>query len=161
MQEHDSLNQTPEAVLPESVALELYSPRQAGAGAYLGGPFAALFFIRSNFKTTGDESKAKETLTIGIPIAIGFCVLSYLITLVPHNPGSSPAMLVNLAYLGITQWYVGAKQLSKDKIEASAEYTFQSNWKVTGIGILFGISTFILFVAIALVLNAIGVIQVA
>ena len=161
MQEDEVLDQTNNANAPEDVVRELYSPRQAGVGSYLGGPFAALYFIWSNFKTTGDETRAKGTLTIGIPVAIGFCILAYLITLVPHNQGSSPAMLVNLIYLAIAQWYVGAKQLSKEKIKQSSDYTFQSNWKVTGIGIAIGISTFIILMIVALLLNAIGVIHIA
>ena len=70
-------------------------------------------------------------------------------------------MLVNLIYLAIAQWYVGAKQLSKEKIKQSSDYTFQSNWKVTGIGIAIGISTFIILMIVALLLNAIGVIHIA
>ena len=161
MQEDEVIDQTNSANIPEDVVRRLYSPRQAGIGSYLGGPFAALYFIWSNFKTIEDEARARQTLTIGIPIAVGFYILAYLITLVPHNQGSSPAIVVSLVYLAIAQWYVDSRQLSKDKIEQSSEYTFQSNWKVAGIGIGLGILTFIILIIIVLLLNLIGVIHIA
>jgi hypothetical protein len=43
----------------------IYSPKQVLAGSFLGGPIALVYFLRTNFKTLGNQSAATQTVIWG------------------------------------------------------------------------------------------------
>lgn len=118
------------AVSPQAAGRPLFTPRQVYAGSMLGGPFAAVYFIWKNFKTLGDGRRARRTLALG-------GVLSALFVLIlPFLPEKTPNLVIPLGYSWLAFYLVKALQKSKEQIAASELFTFQSNWKVAGVGLL-------------------------
>jgi hypothetical protein len=42
----------------------VYSPNQAALGTFLGGPFASLYFLKTNFEVLGSENSKKKYYSI-------------------------------------------------------------------------------------------------
>lgn len=119
----------------------IYSPNQVKAGAFLGGPLAAVYLLKSNYEALEKRDLASLTLWIGLG---GTLLLIALLSVVPEH---FPKMVIPLAYSLGAGYFASEFQVRKDAISASERLTFQSNWKVVGVSLL-GIVVF-LVIAIA------------
>ncbi len=108
---------------------KIYSPNQIAIGTFLGGPLAAIFFLKRNFDTLGKEELSKQTLKIGLVVSL------IIIAILPYLPEATPSILIPMLYLFPTIMVVKTFQISKDEIMNAEEYSFQSSWKVFGISL--------------------------
>lgn len=110
---------------------KLFSPIQAGIGAFCGGPLATTCFLKLNFDILEDTKKAKLTLLWGLPLSFLILVGCFFL---PQIPGI--AIGFSMGYAATAQRFTEQYQLSKKAIEQSELYEFESNWKVAGISLL-------------------------
>lgn len=107
----------------------LFSPNQIGAGSFLGGPFAAVYFLWSNFTALGKPGAARATLLWGgLFTALTLAVLPFL-------PEKFPNMLIPLTYTVAARMVAEKNQLSKQAIAQSQEFDFQPIGTVVGLSI--------------------------
>ncbi|HEY2685666.1 MAG TPA: hypothetical protein VGI93_19305 [Steroidobacteraceae bacterium] len=109
---------------------QAYTPMQVRVGSWLGGPIAAVFFLRENFRVLDRSAQAKATLLWGA----AFCVASF--SLLPFLPDRFPDYLVPLAYSYAAGAIAAKWQLPKQAIVNSTAYQLQSNWRLCGISLL-------------------------
>ena len=108
---------------------------------------AAVYFLRRNFQTLGNPDAARKTLWWGILFNIAITAV------IPFLPDRFPNYVLPLAYSWAAHGIAASKQLSKEAIASSHEFSFASNWRVVGIALIFLIATgalwFALFLAMA------------
>jgi len=110
--------------------IPLYSPLQAAAGAFLGGPVGLIYFIHANFAALGNEEHKKKTLIYG-----GMLLVALLVIL-PLLPEWFPSLPFTIAYVIAARYVVDNYQVSKQGIIDSPQYDFHSNWRVVGFSLL-------------------------
>lgn len=132
---------------------KMYSPTQIAAGTYLGGPFAGIYFLKSNFDTLGQSELSKKTLLIGCIITI------LLIGILPFVPENTPNSLIPILYLIPVVMIVKRYQLSKEAILESTEYSFQSSWKVFGMSLAWMLAFFFVAMIFMFTLDLAGMIS--
>jgi hypothetical protein len=103
---------------------------QAAIGSLLGGPVGLIYFLRQNFMALGNTAAARKTLIFGVVLIIA------LIVVLPLLPENFPSTPFNLMYIFVARGVADKYQLSKQGIIDSADYRFQSSWKVFGMGLL-------------------------
>jgi hypothetical protein len=108
----------------------MYTPGQVGAGAFLGGPVALLYFVRSNFLALGDEVAARRTLLFGGLFAVAF--FGVLMLLPDGVPNATTSVALMLA--GYT--YAERAQMTRQAIVASPGHFAHSGWLVFGMSLL-------------------------
>lgn len=122
---------------------KVFSPIQAAAGSFLGGPLASTIFISQNFSALNESEKKSTTLIAGAIIIFALIVISL------NLPDNFPGFIFTIATIVATRLMVEKKQFTKEKIEESEQLTFHSNWLVFGIGVLSLLLTFaVVFVII-------------
>src|SRR5450631_1834946 len=109
----------------------LYTPLQIRAGSFLGGPIAAVYFLRKNFRVLDKVPEARTTLVWGVAFVVG------LLVLVPVLPDHFPNYVIPLFYSFAAGSMAEKWQLQKQAIVDSGRYQFQSNWRVFGLALLF------------------------
>jgi hypothetical protein len=109
----------------------LYSPNQIGGGSFLGGPFAAVYFIWANFRALGEPSRAAAAMFWGVVF-----VVVILLTL-PFLPEKFPNIIIPAVYSVAARLIAENYQLKKQAIADSDQYDFQSTWKVVGLALAF------------------------
>ncbi len=119
--------------------MKMYSPSQVGLGSFWGGPIASVIFLRSNFRKLGKVTEARNTLIYGILFIV------VLLGILPFIPDWFPNIAIPLAYCLYAKSVAEKMQLKREEIAESEEYTFESNWKVFGIGT----ATLLVFLVIA------------
>jgi hypothetical protein len=128
----DGLLDADDALAAEDAADNLvcmYSPWQIGSGAILGGPIAALYFLRANFIAMENNRLAKVTLLYGIPLVVAiFCLSCFLPTRL--NVG------LTAAYVLGAREFARQFQLSKQAITEDPRYKLASNWRVFSIALI-------------------------
>lgn len=133
--------------------LKLYSPFQIALGSFFGGPIALVYFLWENFKTLGKLEAAKQTIIWGIVFNL------FLLASLQLLPNTFPEIVIPFVYSLFAMQLVSSKQMSRDAIQESINYRFQSNWRV----FIYGLVLFITWLAIAFPLikmfTAIGVID--
>lgn len=122
--------------------ISIYSPKQVSAGSFLGGPIAAVYFLRRNFQALGNPDAARRTLWWGIVFNIAVAAV------IPFLPDRFPNYVLPLAYSWAAYGIAASKQLSKETIASSPEFSFESNWRVVGIAIVFLVATVALWFAL-------------
>lgn len=141
----ENIYEAPQSTIASAGAGELakiYSPNQVLGGSFWGGPIAVVYFLWKNYVVLGKLEEAKNCLVFG-----SVFILVVLVGL-PFLPESFPNIVIPIAYsIGAKQLAVSS-QLDKKQIIESESYTFQSNWKVLGIGTL----TLLLFLVVAIFL---------
>lgn len=144
---------TPAASLSTSPAapVRLYSPVQVAAGVFLGGPVGAVYFLRANFLALKDDERAQAALLYGLLFVIAAISLAFVL------PKNFPSMPLNIAYMFGARQIAETKQLSKQAIEDSAEYDFQSNWRVVGLSLLCLLGSVLVAMAAYWPMHALGV----
>lgn len=124
-------NQLPQATKAAKMGdIQLYTPRQAGFGTFLGGPLAGIYMLYWNFEAMNEPDLAKSTLVIG-----GVCCLA-MIGVLPflpdHFPGSALPVAYTLSIVHMMKHY----QLNKEDIENSLGYVCQSSWRAALISLV-------------------------
>lgn len=110
--------------------VKVYTPTQVACGALVGGPIGLVYFLWANFKSLMQESKAKNTLLIGI-VAVVFFVFT-----LPFIPDGIPSSVSTVVYILIGKFVAERMQMTKDDIFASENHDFFSNWRVFGLGLV-------------------------
>jgi hypothetical protein len=126
--------------------ISIYSPKQVLAGSFLGGPVAAIYFLRRNFQALGNPDAARKTFWWGIVFNIAVAAV------MPLLPDRFPNYVLPLAYSWAAHGIAASKQLSKEMIASSPEFSFASNWRVVGLAIVFLVATVALWFALFLLL---------
>ncbi|MGX9417354.1 hypothetical protein ACXJY6_05145 [Vibrio sp. RC27] len=109
-------------VKKEEKSKKVYSPMQISIGTYLGGPLAAIYFLKVNFDTLGKKQFSNRTLFYGSLIVL--C----LILLVPFLSLHLSSSIIPLLYLFPTMFIAHKYQLTRDKIDDSKEFDMQPYW---------------------------------
>lgn len=144
----DIANTNPQAsVNPAPV----YSPGQSAFAAFLGGPLASIWCMRSNFQVLGKEEWRRKT---GL---YGAFVLVAMILVLPFLPDKFPNFVIPVITIGMTQTLVQRYQFSKQAIIESRALVFHSNWRAAGIGLLAMVITIVAIVAFMSALQYLGV----
>ena len=131
----------------------LYTPLQVRLGSFLGGPIAAAYFLRENFRVLGKVTEARSTVVWGAAFIAGLMVL------LPFLPERFPNYLIPLLYSYAAGSVAGKWQLQKQAILTSGIYGVQSNWRVFGLALLFMIAFMIILFAELFCLNGLGLIH--
>lgn len=135
------------------MATKLYSPRQATLASFIGGPFAAVYILRENFTALEQPARSRAALLWG-----GGFILA-LFAILPFLPAEFPNLVLPIAYSVTVGELVKIYQLSKDKIQQSDVYQFQSNWRVAGVSVAALVLLAVLMVILTLVLGYLGAIE--
>lgn len=131
----------------------LYSPTQAAMAAFLGSPLASALVMKTNFAVIGDSAGEKNSVKFGsMAVALLLCLLPFL-------PENFPGSVIPVVTIVTTRLLVEKYQLTKAAIASSEEYQFQSNWKVASVGLITGLITMAIAVALILVLGSLGVVD--
>ena len=112
-----------------------------------------LFFLWNNFKTLGKSNEAKFTVIYGIVFIMA------LITLLQFVPQQIPGIVIQVVYSLCALQIVNSMQMSKEDIEQTANYSFQSNWRVLAYGVCLYIMWFAIIYPTTNFLAALGVIN--
>ena len=124
----------------------IYSPKQIFLGSFVGGPIAAVYFLRKNFLTLENDAAASQTLLFGIIFNIAF--ISLMIVL----PKNFPNFVVPLGYCLVAQSISQSMQFKKESMTASSEFHFESNGKLVGIALAYFLATCALWILIFMAL---------
>jgi len=114
----------------QSTSKFVFSPSQAALGCVFGGPLAAAYFIRHNFKALGQEQAVRKTVNIGSFIVI------VVICMMPLLPKEFPSILLNLPAVIFARYFIENKQFTKQQIEDDQTLVFQSVNKVVGVSVI-------------------------
>ncbi|WP_346838129.1 hypothetical protein [Microbulbifer sp. SAOS-129_SWC] len=134
---------------------EIYSPNQITAGSFLGGPIAAIYFLRSNYLIIGKLEHAKKVLVFGILFII------ILIGIIPFVPENLPNLFIPFVYTLAAKQIAAATQPSREEIDKDTRYSFPSNWKVLGITLISAIIFIIVLAAAMFFMDGIGLINLS
>jgi hypothetical protein len=116
---------------------KLYSAGQVLGGSYLGGPFAAIYFLKKDFETLGKPETGKNVLIFGI---IGTVILIPILLFIPEN---FPDSAIGLSYSCAAWSFALQNNLRRTEIQAAGIYECHSNWRVIGIALI-GIAAFLI-----------------
>ncbi|PKG76213.1 hypothetical protein CXF86_04720 [Shewanella sp. GutCb] len=133
------------------VAGVVYSPTQAALGAFLGGPFASLYFLKTNFEVLKSEKSKKNT------IALGSIIIFSLLLILPFLPDNFPNIVIPLLTVTITKALVEKFQFTKEDIEISEGLKYQSNWGVLWTSIICLVLLLIAVTVFILIIEILGV----
>ncbi len=133
--------------------LKLYSPFQVALGSFFGGPLAMVYFLWQNFKTLGKQHAAKQTIIWGVVFNLALLVSLQLL------PNKFPEIVIPFIYSLVAMQMVTSWQMSKEAIEASINYHFQSNWRVFAYGTALFFTWLVMAFPIIKMFTAIGVID--
>ena len=111
-------------------AKKVLSPAQIAIVSFWGGPIATVYYLRKNYLATGNKELAQKALLYGTLFII------FMLGLLPFLPEKFPNTALPLANCLAARMIAETTQLKKEQIEGSEEYTFESNWKIFGVGIL-------------------------
>ena len=111
--------------------MPMYSPAQIFGGAFLGGPIALVYFLYRNFLSLDREVEARATLVWGVAFNVA------ILALIPFLPDKFPNSVIPLSYAIFGRSLAQSKQLTREAISSSEQFTFQSNWRVFWMAVLF------------------------
>lgn len=134
---------------------KVYSPTQAALGAFLGGPIASAYFIKQNFFALKDDESIKKTNLFG-SLAIAF-----ILVILPFLPENFPNMLIPIITIVSTKLLIEKFQFKKEDISNSEDLDFQSNWRVFFVGLISLIIFLVIIASLMLVLDTLGILNVA
>ncbi|SDI24964.1 hypothetical protein [Winogradskyella thalassocola] len=114
--------------------LKFYSQKSIGIATFIGGPLAAGYLIKENYKALNENDKGKTALIISI---IATVVIFGSLFLIPE------AIMDKVPNMVIPAVYTGLVYLLVDKIHGTILDTheahnnvFYSGWKAAGIGLI-------------------------
>lgn len=133
---------------------KLYSPNQVGIGSFLGGPFAAIYFVWSNFRAMGSTAEARTTMILGVIVCVA------LLFILPVLPESFPNLAIPIVYTVVARLVAEKMQMSKADIERSETYGFQSVGNVAGFAVALLVAFVVVFFAWILALAYFGLVTI-
>lgn len=101
-----------------------YTKGQILLGTFIGGPLAAIYFLKKNFDAMGDANQSQKTVKIGL------ILLVFLLVILPLLPEAIPSVAYSVAYAAATH-----------TIYAHHQQTFLKNhprfshWNTAGVAI--------------------------
>ncbi|WP_076414438.1 hypothetical protein [Shewanella sp. UCD-KL12] len=128
----------------------VYSPTQAALGSFLGGPFASLYFLKTNFEVLKSEKSKKNT------IALGSIIIFCLLLILPFLPDNFPNMIIPILTVTITKALVEKFQFTKEDIEISEGLKYQSNWGILWTSIICLVLLLIAVTVFILIIEGLG-----
>ena len=128
----------------------VYSPTQAALGSFIGGPFASLYFLKTNFEVLRNEKSKKNT------IALGSIFIFSLLLILPFLPDNFPNMVIPLLIVTITKALVEKFQFTKEDIEISEGLKYQSNWGILWTSIICLVLLLIAVTVFILIIEGLG-----
>jgi hypothetical protein len=134
---------------------KVFSPTQAAAGAFLGGPMAAVYFIKQNFGALENTDLVKKTYILGTVI------VALLVLVLPFLPESFPNMAIPIATIISTRLLVENLQFKKEDISNNENLDFHSNWRVFFIGLISLVIFMVIAISFMMILEVLGVTSVA
>jgi hypothetical protein len=134
---------------------KVYSPTQAAAGAFLGGPIAAAYFIKQNYVALENNDLVKKTLMLGSVI------VALLVVTLPFLPENFPNMAIPIATIISTRLLVENFQFKKEDISNNENLDFHSNWRVFFIGLISLVTFMVVAISFIMILEVLGVTSVA
>ena len=113
---------------------KLFTQKGISIATFFGGPLAAGYLIRENFRSLGKEREALIAIILGILLTAVIFVPLYMLPeeIIDKIPNQLIPAIYTLMIYGIVELVQG-KDLKKHQEQ---ERQFESNWKVTGIGLL-------------------------
>ncbi|HEV8331697.1 MAG TPA: hypothetical protein VGQ22_09795 [Steroidobacteraceae bacterium] len=121
--------------------------------AFIGGPIAAVYVLRTNFEEMGRQADARWALIYGLAF------IAALFAILPFLPEKFPNVAIPVGYSVAVGQIVEYKQLSKNAIRQSGHYEFQSNWRVMTVSAVSLVLVMVLLIAWMLLLAQLGVIS--
>ena len=137
-----------------SLGGKLYTPAQIRAGSFLGGPIAAIYLLRENFRVLDRASQARTTLVWGVAFVV------VLMAVLPFLPTHFPNYLIPLLYSIVAGSVAEKWQLPKQAIVNSGKYGIHSNWRVLGMAAAFFMVLMVILVLEMFCLISLGLVQV-
>lgn len=128
----------------------LYTKRQIFWGTLLGGPLAAVFFLKKNFDELRDEEGARKTLLYGGLLTLALCVM------IPFLPEHFPSILFAVI-LAIIAPQLAEKYQFRLLTPRTYNDKFYSLWNVAGAVILSSIAFIGFFLLVYLTMHAFGI----
>lgn len=114
---------------------KLHSQRAIALATFLGGPMAAGFLIKENFKTLGKNQLGNNAFFIGIIATV--LILVGILSLPEQVSDKIPNFIIPAAYTAIILMLV-EKYLGKTfKEHEENNRPFHSIWKAVGVGVIF------------------------
>ena len=123
------------------------------AGAFLGGPVGLIYFLRENFVALGDDALAKRSLVYGAALIVA------LLVILPFLPEKFPSSPITIVYMIIGYQIANSRQMTRGAIEASTHYTFHSDWRVFGLGLVCLLGSLTILVGPLVLLSMAGVLR--
>lgn len=113
---------------------KLFTQKGISIATFLGGPLAAGYLVRQNFRALGKVTEALISIILGILLTAATFIPLFMLPedIVDKIPNQLIPAIYTLMIYGIVELVQG-KDLKRYKEE---ERQFESNWKATGIGLL-------------------------
>src|SRR5690606_34348335 len=127
---------------------------QECVGSYWGGPVYAVYSVGKNFIALAQVERASKDL------AYGSFFIAFLLVLLVFIPGDNTNITIPIIYSAAGKLLVEKFQLNKAAINESADFVFESNWKIFGLGFLFLIAFLAMCIVEILVLDYSGLVKI-
>ena len=120
--------------MEESEDKKLFTQKGISIATFLGGPLAAGYLIRQNFRALGKEPEALVSIILGILLTAATFIPLFLLPeeVIDKIPNQLIPAIYTLIIYGIVEVIQG-KDLKRHQEE---QRQFESNWKATGIGLV-------------------------
>lgn len=126
-----------------------YSKGQVFWGTILGGPIAAVYFLKKNFDAMGNRELSQKTITLGSLIVL------LLVLVLPFLPDFIPSVAYSIAY-GFT-----ARMIYEQQQTSLKDVQTYSNWNVVGYALLWMIVIVALIIPVAMLYDHLGLINLS
>lgn len=93
-------------------------------------------------------------------LGVSSVFIAFLLVLLVFIPGDYPNIIIPIIYSSAGKLLVEKFQLNKAAINESADFVFESNWKIFGLGFLFLIAFLAIFLIEILVLDYSGLVKI-
>jgi hypothetical protein len=127
----------------------IFSLKQVGAGTFLGGPLAAIYFLKKNCDALGQREKSRNIVMAG-----GFLTLC-LIALLPFLPESFPNAAIPAGYTA------GATAYARQLIPDAEGFGKFSGWRVFGVALLCIVLFLAMVIAFFMITDGLGFTDIA
>ncbi|MBC8753509.1 hypothetical protein H2O64_02425 [Kordia sp. YSTF-M3] len=114
--------------------LTFYSQKAIGIATFIGGPIAAGYLIRENYKALDQTEKGNKALIISIVAMI--TVLALIFSIPEHIIEKIPKVVIPAIYTGAIYLIVEKIFGAIFKQHEENEYAFFSRWRAAGIGFI-------------------------
>lgn len=113
---------------------KIYNENMVRVSTLLAGPFAAAYLMAQNYKTFGEEKRARQTLLYGAIFTV--FVFGTLLVLPEKVLDKMPHILLPLLFSVIAQFLMRKFQTPEVENYLNAGGQKHSNWKVAGVSAL-------------------------